>query len=69
MGMVCLFSFSRHELRWGADVVVVFVGSEEGKVALFREAAKVHIRRAKEAGNGMGVDRHMFGESSSATRA
>ncbi|KAF8603875.1 carnitine acetyl transferase [Ceratobasidium sp. AG-I] len=33
----------------------------EGKVALFREAAKVHIQRAKEAGNGMGVDRHMFG--------
>ncbi|KAG8791441.1 Carnitine O-acetyltransferase mitochondrial [Ceratobasidium sp. 428] len=33
----------------------------EKKVALFRDAAKVHIQRAKEAGNAMGVDRHMFG--------
>ncbi|QRV74305.1 carnitine O-acetyltransferase [Ceratobasidium sp. AG-Ba] len=31
------------------------------KVELFRAAAKVHIQRAKEAGNAMGVDRHMFG--------
>ncbi|KAG8784726.1 Carnitine O-acetyltransferase mitochondrial [Ceratobasidium sp. 428] len=33
----------------------------EKKIALFRDAAKVHIQRAKEAGNAMGVDRHMFG--------
>ncbi|KAG8740550.1 Carnitine O-acetyltransferase mitochondrial [Ceratobasidium sp. 414] len=33
----------------------------ETKVELFRNAAKVHIQRAKEAGNAMGVDRHMFG--------
>ncbi|CAE6403608.1 unnamed protein product [Rhizoctonia solani] len=33
----------------------------ERKISLFRDAAKVHIQRAREAGNGMGVDRHMFG--------
>lgn len=36
---------------------------EERKVALFRDAAEVHIRRAREAGDAMGVDRHMFGRS------
>jgi hypothetical protein len=40
----------------------VVVVSSEQKVALFRDAAKVHIQRAREAGNAMGVDRHMFGE-------
>ncbi|QRW17279.1 carnitine O-acetyltransferase [Rhizoctonia solani] len=33
----------------------------ERKISLFRDAAKVHIQRAREAGNAMGVDRHMFG--------
>ncbi|CAE6398369.1 unnamed protein product [Rhizoctonia solani] len=33
----------------------------ERKIALFRDAARVHIQRAREAGNAMGVDRHMFG--------
>ncbi|CAE6431865.1 unnamed protein product [Rhizoctonia solani] len=33
----------------------------ERKIALFRDAARVHIQRAREGGNAMGVDRHMFG--------
>ncbi|CAE6454747.1 unnamed protein product [Rhizoctonia solani] len=33
----------------------------ERKISLFRDAAKVHIQRARGAGNAMGVDRHMFG--------
>ncbi|KDN40911.1 hypothetical protein RSAG8_07779, partial [Rhizoctonia solani AG-8 WAC10335] len=32
----------------------------ERKIALFRDAARVHIQRAREGGNAMGVDRHMF---------
>jgi carnitine O-acetyltransferase len=45
---------------WRKAKVGVVVSAER-KVGLFRDAAKVHIQRAREAGNAMGVDRHMFG--------
>ncbi|TFK51836.1 acyltransferase ChoActase/COT/CPT [Heliocybe sulcata] len=46
--------------RWAWAMDDKKVGVEERK-RLFVEAAKKHIGLAKEAGNGEGVDRHLFG--------
>jgi carnitine O-acetyltransferase len=56
----CIRVVTAEALKWCESMDDEKVG-EDAKRGLFREACKVHGRDAREAGNGMGVDRHMFG--------